>query len=683
MEEYFGITVDKAARFLYSRRLKKWPLGSPLVLRENVARFTILATPLAGKEVRVVDLRGDARPRPYGPILAKMAHPAILPEHGFGWSDTETLFLPVSIADMPTVKAQNELARYLIFFLTAQIRHGSLSFARTHSVLLQRDQALADLFWIIENTRLYKRIERDFPALFRDWDANSVHLLGRRPGVRFLRESELKVEEFFVAAILGDLEFDPLALVNSNASPKASLEMAKRVKAKWIEEGLSFKRYRAFVPFAAWGRLLPDRIKESDEFVESEEAKSIGDAFVTSEKGDDKSEKDERSRYLAKKEIVDEEACEQGLVLNIYDKVLSWAEFVKVSRPFDDDPDEDSDKKADQLEELSTAETIRSAGSSFNADLETEGDPGDRLLNEEATSAKVYLYPEWDYQKKIYRDGHSRLLEENATRTENGFVGEVLRDRRGIIKDVRRKFEMLTPENRRMSRQMEGDEIDIDAVVESLASRAAGKEPGEKFYISTEKAERDLSVLFLVDQSMSTDAWVKDKRVIDHEKEALVVLSEAMEVLKDRYAICGFSGKTRGACRYYNIKGFDEGYNDAVKERIGALIPYQYTRMGPAIRHATHILNKEQSRTKLLFIISDGKPNDMDAYEGRYGVEDTRMAIKGAEKDGIIPFCLTVDSTSSTYLPRIFGSGNYAVLAGVDKLTRKLPELYARIVGLL
>lgn len=679
MEEYFGLAVDKAACLIYSRRLKRWPVGSPVTLRENLSRFTILATPLAGKEVRVVDLKGDARPRPYGPILSKMAHPAVLAEHGFGWSDNETLFLPVSIVDMPTIRAQDALARYLVFFLTAQIRHGSLSFARTHSALLQCDQALVDLFWIIENTRLYKRIEEDFPALFMDWEADCMHLLGRRPKARFLRESELKVEEFFVAALMGDFESGLLRL----ESPKDSLETAKRIKAQWIEEGLSFKRYRAFVPFVAWGRLLSERIKEADVSVASEEAENIGDASVTSDKDEGKAEKDERSRYLAARESVDEEACEQGLVLNIYDKILSWAEFVKVSRPFDDDPDEESSKKADQMEELSTAETIRSAGSSFNADLETEGDPGDPLSNEEAKKAKVYLYPEWDYQKKIYRDDYSRLLEEVATQEESGFVEQVLTERRAIILDVRRKFEMLTPEARRMKRQLEGDEIDIDAVVESFTLRVAGKDPGEKFYISTERAERDLSVLFLVDLSMSTDAWVKDRRVIDHEKEALVVLSEAMEVLKDRYAICGFSGKTRNACRYYNIKGFDEGYNDAVKERIGALIPYQYTRMGPAIRHAAHILNKERSRTKLLFIISDGKPNDMDAYEGRYGVEDTRMAIKGAEKDGIIPFCLTVDSTSREYLPRIFGSGNYAVLAGVDKLTRKLPELYARIIRLL
>jgi nitric oxide reductase NorD protein len=208
----------------------------------------------------------------------------------------------------------------------------------------------------------------------------------------------------------------------------------------------------------------------------------------------------------------------------------------------------------------------------------------------------------------------------------------------------------------------------------------AGKEAGEKLYIANRRTERDLSTLFLVDLSMSTDAWIKDKRIIEHEKEALVILCEAMEVLGDRYAIYGFSGKTRTNCTYYSIKGFDEAYNKTVRTRIGSLIPYQYTRMGPALRHSTYLLDKESSRAKLLFLISDGKPNDMDAYEGRYGVEDTRMAIREAEKKNITPFCLTVDSKSSEYLPRIFGAGNYAVLTSVERLTRKLPELYARMI---
>jgi nitric oxide reductase NorD protein len=260
------------------------------------------------------------------------------------------------------------------------------------------------------------------------------------------------------------------------------------------------------------------------------------------------------------------------------------------------------------------------------------------------------------------------------------FVDGVLTERRGLIKEVRRKFEMLTPEMNRVSRQLDGEEIDIDAVVEAVVDLEAGREPGEKLYTSYTKTERDLSVLFLVDLSMSTDAWINDRRVVDHEKEALVVLSEALEKLRDRYAIYGFSGKTRKGCRFFDIKSFDSVYGPGVKARIGGLVPQQYTRMGPAIRHATEVLGKQPSRVKLLFIISDGKPNDIDAYEGRYGVEDSRKAIKEAEGRGIVPFCLTVDNTAHEYLAHIFGKGNYAVLSGVERLIRKLPELYARIV---
>jgi nitric oxide reductase NorD protein len=154
-----------------------------------------------------------------------------------------------------------------------------------------------------------------------------------------------------------------------------------------------------------------------------------------------------------------------------------------------------------------------------------------------------------------------------------------------------------------------------------------------------------------------------------------------MERLEDKYAICGFSGKGRKNCRFYRIKSFKEKYEStAVKRRIGGLIPNQFTRMGPAIRRASEVLSDEKSKMKLLFILSDGKPNDIDEYEGRYGVEDTRMAIKEAERLNIVPFCLTIDLTGRDYLQRIFGKKNHAVLPSVESLTRKLPELYARII---
>ena len=351
-----------------------------------------------------------------------------------------------------------------------------------------------------------------------------------------------------------------------------------------------------------------------------------------------------------------------------------------MQRPFDDDPENDNSRKADEMEELTTAELKRSTNTFFNAELEREDVYTDDKTDVAKKTDKVYLYHEWDYRTQRYRNNYSRVTESSITAASVSFVEGVLRERCGIIKEVRRKFEMLTPDVKLMSRQIDGECIDIDAAVEAAVDLEAGRQPSEKLYTSYINTERDLSVLFLVDLSMSTDAWINDRRVIDHEKEALVVLCEALDKLRDRYAIYGFSGKTHKGSRFFHIKGFKEQYDRKVKSRIGGLIPCQYTRMGPAIRHAAEILKKQSSKVKLLFLISDGKPNDIDAYEGRYGVEDSRMAVREAEGWGIVPFCLTVDNAAHEYLGHIFGERNHAVLSGVERLIKKLPELYARII---
>jgi len=293
-------------------------------------------------------------------------------------------------------------------------------------------------------------------------------------------------------------------------------------------------------------------------------------------------------------------------------------------------------------------------------------------------SGEFYYYPEWDYKKKAYRPDYSRLAEVPSDGEDPAFCARVLAEKRGLVKEVTRNLEMLSPSTRLLGRQTEGTSIDLNAAVEAFADLEAGHTPDDRLYCDNLRIERDLSALFLLDMSMSTDGWAAGAKIIDHEKESLVVLCEALKKLRDRYAVYGFSGKTRKGCKFYRVKSFSENYGETIKNRIGGLIPYSYTRMGPAIRHATGILSKESSRSRLLFILSDGKPNDVDTYEGRYGIEDTRMAIKEAENAGITPFCLTIDTGAGDYLPKLFGKGNYAVVPGVDMLARKLPELYAR-----
>ncbi len=674
IEELAGKGVDRVIRLVNNRRIKRWePERAPFHTREHLRRFALLASMVAGREVRVVDLKGDPRPCPYRPVLHRMAHPSVLPEYGYGWCDGRTIYLPVSLVDMPDRGQQEGLARLLVFFLSAQARWGTLNAAALNRGLLERDRLLADIFWITENTRLFFLIRREFPGVLRGWERMAEHLVTRRPASKYLGTAERRVESYLMESIAAT--FTDGSAAAPAGSPWESLAIAGRIREEWLGEGVKLGDYRAMVPFPAWGRLVPQRL-ECDSGVEAvRKDPERGGGGGDGEKGPD-----ERSRYIAHRREVDEEANEQGLMLNIYEKVLSWAEFINVRRPFDDERDDDSAKKADQMEELTVAEVERSTNASFDADLEVDRGPAEGVEEEGVATGKAFLYHEWDYRSLSFRDGFSTVREVDVDGLDGDFVDAVLKENSGIVREVKRRFESITPAAMFVRRQWDGDSIDIDSAVEAVADMEAGRQPDERLYTSYRRIDRDISVLFLVDLSMSTDAWVRDRRVIDHEKEALVIFCEATEGLLDRHAIYGFSGRTRRDCRLYRIKGFSERYCRSIKERIGGLIPYHYTRMGPAVRHATVLLKGESSRVRLLFILSDGKPNDLDIYEGRYGIEDTRMAVKEAEREGIVPFCLTVDTSAHEYLPRLFGRGNYAVVSGIDRLAMRLPELYARMV---
>lgn len=676
MEHLLAKGVDRAIQFVHRKRMEALKgSGEPFVVSGNLRRFSALASMVAGREIEVADIRGDTPPRPYWPVMYKMAHPSLLPEHGFGWSDGETLFFPVSVVEMPNEASREELAKALLFFMSFQVRCGTLESAHQNRTLLMSDRLVADLFWIIENGRLYGEILREYPGVVRSWASLSMYLLEKRPASRYISQPEKKAEEFLketVEALCSSGGVSPLS-----GSAGESLRRAVELKNKWTEEGVKTNRYRAIIPFFPWGKLIPERIKDGDYITGQGKALK---ALTSSENETPQAKPGKSARYAARKEQVDEKANENGLTLNIYDKILSWAEFVNVNRPFDDDPDENAGKKADECEELSISELERGTSNTFNAELE-KSDAYTSDDGQEADSGEqAYFYSEWDYKRGAYRPDYSRLIESPVVGEDAEFSAKVLSEKSALVKEVTRNFERLSPSVRLVGRQTDGTSIDLNAAVEAIADLEAGLTPDDRLYGNYIKTDRDLSALFLVDLSMSTDGWAGGAKIIDHEKKSLVVLCEAMKKLRDRYAIYGFSGKTRKNCRFFSVKGFAENYGEGVKKRIGGLIPYSYTRMGPAIRHAASILSKEQARTRLLFILSDGKPNDVDVYEGRYGVEDTRKAIKEAESAGITPFCLTVDTGAGDYLPRLFGRGNYAVVPGVDMLAKKLPELYAKII---
>jgi nitric oxide reductase NorD protein len=195
--------------------------------------------------------------------------------------------------------------------------------------------------------------------------------------------------------------------------------------------------------------------------------------------------------------------------------------------------------------------------------------------------------------------------------------------------------------------------------------------------------ERDISCLVLADLSMSTDAGINaDQRVIDVIRDSILVFSEALLEAGDPFAIYGFSSIKNKQVRFHLVKNFAETYNDGIRGRILSIKPGFYTRMGASIRQATQILEQQNSQQRLLLIISDGKPNDIDHYEGRYGIEDTRKAIQEAKFLGLQPFCITIDEEGSDYLPYLFGDQGFAVIKDIARLPSLLPKLYLNLTGL-
>ena len=284
-------------------------------------------------------------------------------------------------------------------------------------------------------------------------------------------------------------------------------------------------------------------------------------------------------------------------------------------------------------------------------------------------------YDEWDYHRRAYRRGWCHLFEVNLAPGDADYVAKVSLRNTALINQIRRRFEMLRGEDRLLGRQPEGEEVDIDALVDAAGDRASGAEPSARLFCRRIRNERSLAAMFMVDMSGSTKGWVNDA-----ERESLVMLCEAVEALGDRYAIYGFSGWTRTRCDIYPVKRFDEPYDAAVRARIAAIEAKDYTRMGVAIRHLTHLLEAQPARHKLLVTLSDGRPDDFgDEYRGHYGIEDTRRALQEAHERGVRSYCVTIDRHGADYLPRLYGPARYTVLDDVKKLPLKVADIYRRL----
>ena len=335
----------------------------------------------------------------------------------------------------------------------------------------------------------------------------------------------------------------------------------------------------------------------------------------------------------------------------------------------------------------------------------------------EAKEPQTYAYDEWDFRAADYKPRWCIVKEKSVEEGDPSFYSEALRNYTALSNHIRRQFELIMPENfRKIYRLTDGEDVELNAAIEAWADLRMHVPPDEKIYWQRNRTRRDVAVVFLLDMSASTaeaidegrqvvddrDApddpveymvWLRRrreglvrrnyKRIIDLEKESTALLINALEAIGDTYGIYGFSGYGRENVEFYVIKDINESFGDKVKRRIDKITPLHATRMGAAIRHAITKLENQDASTKIMFLISDGRPQDRgysrEGVEKEYAVHDTHMALLEAKRKQITPFCLTVDKAGHDYLKSMCGDMGYEVLGEISALPERLPMLYRQL----
>jgi nitric oxide reductase NorD protein len=531
------------------------------------------------------------------------------------WLDEDTLRLPAVLDILPSRSLNRDLYLWLIALAAVE----------------EPDQRS----WIVRNQQATLAVLDRFPGLASRYRRLVEAILALRPDPARLPEDEAAMEQAIRAALTEPGSIDKL--------PRAS---------------------RPPQPVHLWLHPNPPRagVEETtgDNAASGEPQESDGNSKKA---GDTQRHKAER---------VDMPDNRNPFMLFFRaESIFSWAEYVKVNRPTEEDGEANSEA-ANDLDQMSVAQDGKSVASRLRFDLDL---PAAHL--DDMPLGGGILLPEWHYRKQILQPDHCRLQPMIARAAEPCALPHHLA---ANARRIRSQFEALTPARVWIRGQFDGTEPDLDACVQFTADRMTGHAAERGLYRAHHYRDRDLACLMLADLSLSTDAWVSDSaRVIDVIRDSLFLFAEALSATGDRFSLYGFSSLKRDNVRFHILKEFGEKYNAGIRGRIQAIKPGYYTRMGAAIRHASQLLAKQQATQRILFILTDGKPNDLDQYEGRYGIEDTRVALVEARQMGLRPFCVTIDEKANSYLPHLFGIGGYVVIRKPSELPKQLPLLYAQL----
>ena len=562
------------------------------------------------------------------------------------FTDTESLFLPPEITQYSSSQQNFLLYKATATHLWAQTRYGTFKRKAPGDALLSEklnrfsdpEHARA-LFSRLEAHRIDACVRRDFPGITRDLQtlALNTNTADSNP----------------------DLQQAMVALESSGTTVEDTL--------RWVAQSLG---RNVVVPEPLpWQGVLKLEQAEAVLTMRIEHEREMLIASLSDMLDELADESDEEDRQRFQLHDPQNQDSDEAVMLDLDGEAIKSTPEVaqllaSILQDFDHIPPE----------YLAAAGASRADASEFVSPPDSNSTPNRSSGTTDAST--VMHYPEWDFRRRHYRKNWCTLREIEMHPSPEPFVEQTLARHRGLVVDLRRTFEALRDGNKRLRHQNSGDNIDLDALITAHADAAAGHEMSDHLFTQHRRIDRDIAVMFMVDVSGSTKGWINDA-----ERESLVLLCEALEILGDRYAIYGFSGMTRKRCELYRIKRFDDDYGADVRARISGIKPQDYTRMGVIIRHLTRLLNTVEARTRLLITLSDGKPDDYDGYRGEYGIEDTRQALLEAKHTGVHPFCITIDHGGHDYLPHMYGAVNYTVIEDVRQLPVRVSDIYRRLTA--
>ncbi|WP_295080427.1 VWA domain-containing protein [Tabrizicola sp.] len=371
------------------------------------------------------------------------------------------------------------------------------------------------------------------------------------------------------------------------------------------------------------------------------------------------------TRKQGKREDNEQANRTDSFIMHRFESIFSWVESMGLNRATDDDDLENAQKAAEDQDHITLTKHHKRAATRLrlHLDLAPQDAEHERLSD-------IFTYPEWNHRARSYMPDHTRVLEAEAT------PGDRFAPDPRLLARVRKQFEALHPRRILLPRQVDGAELDLDALITAQVAIRATGQGSDRIFRDLRHVERDLSVAILMDCSRSTESVVGSRSIIDTTREALAALAGGIDAAGDRLAIWGFSSLRRDRVFLTRCKGFDGRVTPEVTARIGGLHPGHYTRLGAAIRHVTAQLGHEPSARKLLLVLTDGKPNDLDHYEGTHGIEDSHMAVREARRIGQAVHGVIVDADGQDWFARIFGRAGFTLLPDPARLGRALPDIY-------